>query len=89
MLKLATSSVLLPEYKRKVLQFTAQRKLVKIIESTSNGFNQSVLWFARKTATHTNITKNVYIWVLFDQTRTTAGSQKIALLLISASYNQC
>lgn len=27
--------------------------------------------------------RNVYIWVLFDQTRTSAGAQHIALLLIS------
>lgn len=47
MLKLATSSILLPECKRKVLQFTAQRKLLKTILSASNRFKQNVFWFAK------------------------------------------
>lgn len=67
MLKLATSSILLPEYKRKVLQFTAQRKLVKIIESTSNRFKQSVLWFAKTTAMHTNSKMCTFGFCLINQ----------------------
>lgn len=54
MLKLATSSILLPECKRKVLQFTAQRKWVKTIVSASSRFTQNVFWFAKTTTMYTN-----------------------------------
>lgn len=53
MLKLATSSILLPECKRKVLQFTAQMKWLNTIVSASNRFKQNVFCFAK--TMYTNI----------------------------------
>lgn len=90
MLKLATSSILLPEYKRKVLQLNAQRKLAKTTESASNRFNQSGFWSAEipPCTQMPHKQRNAHIWVLIDEMRTTAGSRQIALLLNSASYNR-
>lgn len=80
MLKLATSSILLPEYRRKVLQFTAQRRLVKTTEPTSYGFKRRVLWFAKTTTMHTNTTQTAkrvrlgFVWSNENLCRGTADS---------------